>query len=113
VAGPNFGCGSAREQAATTLKFAGVGAILADSFARAFYRNAINNALPVLSLPGISALVREGDDLEVDLETGLIRDRTNGGEWSAAPNPPFVLGIIRAGGAIPYYSRLIKEGRNA
>lgn len=105
VAGPNFGCGSAREQAAMTLKYAGIGAIVADSFARAFYRNAINNALPVVTIPGISTAVSEGDIIEVDIEKGIVSDITKKMTWSTKPAPRFVMEIINAGGAIAYYRK--------
>lgn len=109
VAGPNFGCGSAREQAAMTLKFAGIGAIVADSFARAFYRNAINNALPVIAIPGVSAGISDGDIVEVDMKTGIVTDITAKTRWNAKPASEFVLGIIDAGGAIPYYRQKLNE----
>lgn len=103
VAEGNFGTGSAREQAASTLKFAKIGAVVADSFSRTFYRNAVNNALPVLALDGISKQVEEGDDLEIDLARGLIVNHTSGRKWSTAPMPQLLLDIIAQGGAVPYY----------
>lgn len=103
VAEDNFGTGSAREQAAMALKYAKIGAVVADSFNRTFYRNAVNNALPVLALSGISQQVREGDDVEIDLEKGLIIDHTTGLRWLTKPTPPLLLDIIASGGAIPYY----------
>jgi len=108
VAGPNFGCGSAREQAATTLKLAGVSAIVADSFARAFYRNAINNALPVIAIAGISNEVSEGDLMEVDIEHGIVSDITKKLTWKTKPAPRFVMEIINSGGAISYYREKIE-----
>jgi len=107
VAGPNFGCGSAREQAAMTLKYAGISAIVADSFARAFYRNAINNALPVITIPGISAEVSEGDIMEVDIKNGIVTDVTKKLTWRTKPAPRFVMEIIDSGGAISYYREKI------
>lgn len=80
VAEKNFGCGSSREHAAITLKSAGVGAILAESFARIFYRNAINLGLPLLVIPGIAAKVKSGDRLTVDIKQGLVKNETNGVE---------------------------------
>lgn len=103
VAETNFGTGSAREQAAMTLKFAGIGAVLADSFNRCFYRNAINNALPVLALRGISQQIAEGDDIEVDLERGRIFNHTSDKEFLAAPMPELLRMILSANGAIAYY----------
>jgi 3-isopropylmalate/(R)-2-methylmalate dehydratase small subunit len=108
LAGPNFGCGSAREQAAMTLKLAGIGVVVADSFARAFYRNAINNALPVIALPGVSERISEGDILEVDVVSGAIRDITTGETWQSAPTPDFIVKIYECGGAIPYYRAKLK-----
>lgn len=103
VAGANFGTGSAREQAAMALKFAQIGAVVADSLNRTFYRNAVNNALPVLAIPGISTQIQEGDDVEIDLEQGLIVDHTTTKQWHAAPMPTLLLEIVAAGGAVPYY----------
>ena len=103
VAGENFGCGSAREQAAMALKYAGVGAILADSFSRTFFRNAINLALPVLPLKGISRAVEAGQHLEADLRSGRIHNRTTGQTLQAQPLPEFILQMLEKGGAIPYY----------
>lgn len=107
VAGDNFGCGSAREQAAMTLKYSGIGAIVADSFNRTFYRNAINNGLPVIALKGISDEINEGDELEIDFETGTIVNLTRNKKYTAEPLPKFVMEIIEVGGAIPYYKAKI------
>lgn len=109
VAGDNFGCGSAREQAAMTLKYAKVGAVIADSIARAFYRNAINNGLPAISLKGISKEISEGDELEVDLERGIIRDLTKNKEWRVDPIQGIVSEILKEGGAIPYYRKKLSH----
>lgn len=108
VAGHNFGCGSAREQAAMTLKYAKVGAIIADSISRAFYRNCVNNGLPVLAMEGISEKINEGDELEVDLEQGIIINHTTGMHWQTTPAPKLILDIISMGGAIAYYKRTLK-----
>ncbi|KUO71814.1 MAG: 3-isopropylmalate dehydratase [Clostridia bacterium BRH_c25] len=108
VAGHNFGCGSAREQAAMTLKYAQVGAIVADSISRAFYRNAVNNGLPVLAMEGISEQVNEGDELEVDLESGVIANLTTGAKWQTKPAPKLILDIISMDGAIAYYKKTLK-----
>jgi 3-isopropylmalate dehydratase small subunit len=110
VAGRNFGTGSAREQAAMTLKYAGLGAIVADSFNRTFYRNAINNGLPVLAFDGISGYIDEGDVVEVDLKTGVIVNATSGKSFTAEASPEFILKILELGGAIPYYSELVNGG---
>ncbi|MBI3013651.1 MAG: 3-isopropylmalate dehydratase small subunit [Candidatus Tectomicrobia bacterium] len=112
VAGRNFGCGSAREQAATAIKAAGVSVMLAESFSRTFYRNAINVGLPVLVVPGIGKLCAKGDLLEVRLEEGRIRNLGSGSELQVAPLPDFVLQILAKGGAIPYYrERMAPHGR--
>lgn len=103
LAEDNFGCGSAREQAAMALKYAQIGAILADSFNRTFYRNAINNGLPIMSLKGVSQLINEGDDVELDLEKGTIINHTTSQQWTTAPMPQFALDILNIGGAIAYY----------
>ncbi len=103
VAATNFGCGSSREQAPIALKYAGVKAVVAESFARIFYRNAVNNALPVLALEGISKEIKDGDDLEVDVAKGIIINHTSGKRWSATPMPQLLLDIMSHGGAVAYY----------
>lgn len=108
VAGHNFGCGSAREQAAMTLRYAKVGAIVADSISRAFYRNCVNNGLPVIAMEGISEHVNEGDELEVDLRNGTIINHTSGKSWQTNPAPKLILDILSMGGAIQHYKRTIK-----
>jgi len=105
VAGKNFGCGSSREQAPTALKYAGIGAVIAESFARIFFRNSINIGLPVLECKNISTKIREGDILEVYLETGNIRNLTTGENIKAMPLPEFALQIILDGGLIPYLKK--------
>ncbi len=105
VGGKNFGCGSAREQAPLALKYAGIGAVLAESFARTFYRNAMNVALPVLAVPGISTATSPGDRITIDLGKGLVRNLSTGKELHTSPLPKFVFDIIQAGGAVPYYKK--------
>ena len=104
VAGRNFGCGSSREQAAAAVKYAGVGAVIAVSFARIFYRNAIN-----LGLPAIVAEVEaaEGDELAIDLEAGRIENLTQGREFKAAALDPRAVELLEAGGLIPYLKRKV------
>jgi len=104
VAGKNFGCGSSREQAAAAVKYAGVGAVIAVSFARIFYRNAIN-----LGLPAIVAEVEaaEGDELAIDLEAGRIENLTQGREFKAAALDPRAVELLEAGGLIPYLKRKV------
>ena len=108
VAGKNFGCGSSREQAATCLVAAGVGAVIAKSFARIFFRNAINNGLPVLEIPEAVDAIQPGDEVEIDLERGVLRHK--GVEYSFPPLPETVLEILQDGGLIPHLKKkLAKE----
>lgn len=97
VTGNNFGCGSSREQAPIALKYAGVKCIVAKSFARIFYRNAINIGLPVLECEGISDKVRNGDELVINLRLGLIEDVSLGLKFKAIPIPDFLLEIMEKG----------------
>ena len=100
VAGKNFGCGSSREQAVTCLVAKGVGAIIARSFARIYYRNCINNALPVITCPEAVEALESGDEVEVDLEAGEINSAK--GTVTFPPLPDAVMGIFAAGGLIAY-----------
>jgi len=100
VAGANFGCGSSREHAPLAIKSAGVSGVIAESFARIFYRNAINIGLPILECPEAAEEIRAGDEVQVDLASGEITDKTTGKTYRAKPYPEFMLGIIRAGGLI-------------
>jgi len=100
VAGDNFGCGSSREHAPIALKAAGVAAIIAKSFARIFYRNSINIGLPILEAPQAAEEIKEGDEIEVDLAAGLIKDLTTGQSYRAQPFPEFMQQIIDQGGLI-------------
>jgi len=104
VAGKNFGCGSSREQAAAALKFAGVGAVIAGSFARIFYRNAINLGLPVVIAPEAVSCA-PGDQLEVDLAAGEIRNLTGNRAFACGKLDPRAIELITAGGLIPYLKR--------
>jgi len=101
VAGANFGCGSSREHAAVTLKAAGIAVVLADSFARIFYRNAINLGLQLLVCPGIANLVKRGDLLSVDLATGAVINRTSGATATVQPLSAYVMVILENGGVKP------------
>ena len=101
VASTNFGCGSSREHAAITLKSAGVGAILADSFGRIFYRNVINLGVPLIVCPGISKIVKRGDVLNVDMTTGKVVNETTGASAEAQPLSEYVLNILESGGIKP------------
>jgi 3-isopropylmalate/(R)-2-methylmalate dehydratase small subunit len=100
VGGKNFGCGSSREQAPLALKYAGVKCVLADSFARIFFRNAINIGLPVIEHKGISAAVNNGDEVTVDFEAGMIQNVTKSESFQAAKLPPFIMEILADGGLI-------------
>ena len=102
VAGKNFGCGSSREHAPRVLKALGIGAVIAKSFARIFYRNAINVGLPVVeSLEAVKEL-KEGDEVEVDLERGEIRNLTTGKTYSFKPIPKALMEILKEGGLVEY-----------
>jgi len=105
VAGQNFGCGSSREQAAAALKFAGAGAVIAGSFGRIFFRNAINLGLPAIVSPTAAAQIKAGEELEIDLLAGTIRNLASGGLIPAASLDPRAVELIAAGGLIPYLKR--------
>lgn len=100
VGGKNFGCGSSREQAPLALKYAGVQCVLAESFARIFFRNSINIGLPVIECEGISAAVNNDDELMVDLETGRVQDLTTKQSLQGTKLPPFIMEILSDGGLI-------------
>ncbi|KYH40612.1 MAG: 3-isopropylmalate dehydratase [Candidatus Bathyarchaeota archaeon B63] len=110
IAGRNFGCGSSREQAPIALKYAGVRCIVAEFFARIFYRNAINIGLPVLESPGIIREVEEGDLLTVDLEEGMIVNETKNRVVKALRLPRFILEILKDGGLIDHLKKKIGGG---
>ena len=101
VAGKNFGCGSSREHAPIALKGVGVSAVIAESFARIFYRNATNVGVPLLEAPGISELVEDGDEISVDMENATITTK-NGENIEFKKLPPFMLEILEQGGLIEY-----------
>ena len=105
VAASNFGCGSSREQAPIALKYAGVKCVLAESFARIFYRNAINIGLPVLESPGVTKQVEDGDVLTVDLERGKIVNETKNETVYALNLPDFILEIVKDGGLIEHLKK--------
>ena len=102
VAGRNFGCGSSREHAPLAIKASGVACVIAESFARIFYRNALNIALPILECPAAAQAISAGDEVSVDLETGEIIDVSTGQAFAAEPFPPFMLELISAGGLAAY-----------
>ena len=107
VAGDNFGCGSSREHAPVAIKAAGISCVIAPSFARIFFRNAINIGLPVMVCEQASQEIAAGDELEIDLTAGVIKDLTKGATYQAAPFPEFLQGIISAGGLIEYTKQKI------
>jgi len=104
VAGRNFGCGSSREHAPLVLKVLGISAIVAESFARIFYRNSINLGLPALECKGISS-VREGDVLRINLEAGTVENLSRGDSFRFKPLPKSILEILREGGLVPYVKK--------
>ncbi len=102
VAGRSFGSGSSREHAAIGLRHAGVAAVFAESIARNFYRNAFNNGLVALEVPGIAGFARTGDRLEVDLEHGRVRNVRTQAEIQATPLPAFLMDMVAQGGLLPW-----------
>ena len=108
VAGKNFGCGSSREQAVTALKFAGIKAIIAKSFARIYYRNAINLGVPPIKLDSAGE-INEGDKLEINLEKGIITNKTTGKSYTFTPFPGFILEIIKDGGLLENLKKKIEK----
>lgn len=102
VAGKNFGCGSSREHAPLAIKTCGVACVIAATFARIFYRNALNIGLPILECPEAAEAVKAGHEVSVDFDTGAIEDLTTGAKFSAEPFPPFMQDLINAGGLAAY-----------
>ena len=102
VARKNFGCGSSREQAPLCLKTAGVSCVIADTFARIFYRNAINIGLPIIECPEAAEGIDAGDQVEIDFDSGRIYNRTKGTEFQGQAFPPFMQELISAGGLVNY-----------
>lgn len=100
VADKNFGCGSSREHAPIAIKASGISCVIASTFARIFYRNAINIGLPILECPEAAKAIQAGDEVEVDFDTGVITDCTTGQIFSAEPFPPFIQQIIQKGGLL-------------
>ncbi len=100
VAGWNFGCGSSREHAPLVIKTCGTGCVIAKSFARIFYRNAINIGLPILECEQAAQEIEAGHEVAVDFDTGIITDVTTGKSYQAQPFPPFIQNIIKCGGLL-------------
>ena len=102
VADKNFGCGSSREHAPISIKACGVSCVIADTFARIFYRNSINIGLPIIECPEAAAGIGDGDEVEVDFDTGVIVNKTTGAEFKGQPFPEFMQNIIAQGGLVNY-----------
>ena len=102
VGGWNFGCGSSREHAPVSIQASGVSCVIAASFARIFYRNAINIGFPILECPEAAEAINAGDTVSVDTSTGVIKDETTGESFQAKPFPEFIQNIIESGGLLPY-----------
>jgi len=109
AAGKNFGCGSSREHAPIAIKAAGVSCVVARSFARIFYRNAFNMGLPILECPEGAQRIRKDDELEIDLDSGLIENLTRNETYRAQAIPPFMQKLIRAGGLMEYVREQMAE----
>ena len=106
VGGTNFGCGSSREHAPLALKYAGVGCVIAESYARIFYRNAVNIGLPAVECSGITLAVKQEDRLELDLGNGTVTNVTQGTKLKFMSLPPFMLEVLNAGGLVPFLSKV-------
>ncbi|MCR5511675.1 3-isopropylmalate/(R)-2-methylmalate dehydratase small subunit [Lachnospiraceae bacterium XBB2008] len=102
VATKNFGCGSSREHAPIAIKAAGVSCVIAETFARIFYRNAINIGLPIIECAEASEAIKDGDEVSVDFDSGIITDITTGETFKGQAFPPFMQGLIDAGGLVNY-----------
>ena len=105
VAEKNFGCGSSREHAPIAIKASGISCVIASTFARIFYRNAINIGLPILECDAAAKEIKSGDEVAVDFDTGIITDITTGKTYQAEPFPPFIQQIITDGGLIKHVTK--------
>jgi 3-isopropylmalate/(R)-2-methylmalate dehydratase small subunit len=110
VGGRNFGSGSSREHAPLAIKGAGISVIVAESFARIFFRNSINVGLPIVECPGVTEQAETGDEFLVDLEAGSVENVTKGRRFQATPLPPFMQEILDAGGLMPWVARSLATG---
>ena len=102
VAEKNFGCGSSREHAPIAIKASGISCVIAETFARIFYRNAINIGLPIIECKEAAEAIEAGDEVEIDFDSGMIYDRTKGTEYKGQAFPPFMQEIIKAEGLVNY-----------
>ena len=102
VANKNFGCGSSREHAPIAIKAAGVSCVIAETFARIFYRNSINIGLPIIECPEAAEGIENGDEVEIDFDSGIIYDKTKGTQYKGQAFPPFMQEIIKNEGLINY-----------
>ncbi len=109
VAGRNFGCGSSREHAPIAIKASGIACVIAETFARIFYRNSINTGLPILECKEAAAEIEDGDSITIDFETGTITNITSGKTYTAQPFPEFMQEIISADGLINYIKKNLTE----
>ena len=105
VAEKNFGCGSSREHAPLAIKCAGISCVIAETFARIFYRNAINLGLPIIECPEAAASIQAGHEVEIDFDSGVITDKTTGESFEGQAFPPFMQKIIEAGGLVNYINQ--------
>ena len=105
VAGKNFGCGSSREHAPLVIKVSGISCVIAETFARIFYRNAINIGLPIIECPEAAKDIRDGDEVEVDFDSGIIYNRTSGKQYQGQAFPEVMQKIIKAEGLINYINQ--------
>lgn len=102
VANKNFGCGSSREHAPLAIKASGISCVIAETFARIFYRNAINIGLPIIECAEAAKEIKAGDEVDIDFDTGIIRDITKGTSYQGQAFPPFMQELIQAGGLVNY-----------
>lgn len=109
VAEENFGCGSSREHAPISIKAAGIDVVIAKSFARIFYRNSINTGLAIMECPEAVDAIKDGDEVKVDTDTGIIKDVTTGKEFKAQSFPPFIAEIIEKGGLVNRWKEKLAE----
>ena len=105
VARKNFGCGSSREHAPIAIKASGISCVIAETFARIFYRNAINIGLPIIECPDAAREIEAGDEVDIDFDTGIIRDITKGTQYQGQAFPPFMQDLIQAGGLVNYTNK--------